>query len=50
MIFLQCLETLNLLAQKNIYHRDIKTKNLFLKNKNLKIGDFGVSKKLEEFK
>ena len=48
-------ETLRYLAQitlgvmamhaKNIFHRDIKTQNIFLtRNDILKIGDFGISK------
>lgn len=32
---------------KNILHRDIKTKNMFLKKNIIKLGDFGISKALE---
>ena len=32
------------MKSKGIFHRDIKCKNILIKNKNLKITDFGVSK------
>ena len=32
------------MKKKNIFHRDIKTKNLLLKNGEIKIADFNVSK------
>ena len=31
---------------KNIIHRDLKPENIFLKNVQLKIGDFGIAKKI----
>jgi NIMA (never in mitosis gene a)-related kinase len=34
---------------RRIVHRDIKTANIFLnKNKEIKIGDFGISKSLDQ--
>ena len=40
---------LNLDLLRRIVHRDIKTANIFLnKNKELKIGDFGISKSLDQ--
>lgn len=39
----------NLSIERRIVHRDIKTANIFLnKNKELKIGDFGISKSLDQ--
>lgn len=34
------------LHSKQILHRDVKTQNIFIKNGVLKLGDFGISKKL----
>ena len=43
-IFLQCMEGLCYIHQKNIIHRDIKPKNILIDNNMIiKIGDFGVS-------
>ena len=43
-IFLQCMEGLCYIHHKNIIHRDIKPKNIFIDNNMIiKIGDFGVS-------
>ena len=41
--------TLSLLAlhSKQILHRDVKTLNIFIKEDVLKLGDFGISKALE---
>jgi serine/threonine protein kinase len=35
------------LHSKQILHRDIKTQNIFIKNGVLKLGDFGISKALD---
>ena len=45
-IIYQLCDGLDFLHKNNIIHRDIKPKNIFIKNKNLiKIGDFGLSRK-----
>ena len=33
---------------KRIIHRDLKTSNILIRNDNIKIGDFGCSKDIEE--
>ena len=38
--------SLLLLHSKAILHRDVKTQNIFIKNRVLKLGDFGISKAL----
>ncbi|XP_063801579.1 serine/threonine-protein kinase Nek11-like isoform X2 [Pseudophryne corroboree] len=42
--FIQLLLGVNYLHERSVMHRDLKTKNIFLKNGTLKIGDFGVSR------
>ncbi|XP_018412817.1 PREDICTED: uncharacterized protein LOC108787703 [Nanorana parkeri] len=44
--FIQLLLGVNYLHERLVMHRDLKTKNIFLKNGTLKIGDFGVSRVL----
>ena len=40
----EILEGIKYIHDNNIIHRDIKPKNLFIKNGVLKIGDFGLCK------
>ena len=50
-ILLQSMNALSYIHQKKIIHRDIKPANLFMtNNKTIKIGDFGVSAKMESLK
>uniref|UniRef100_A0A8C5R3X8 non-specific serine/threonine protein kinase n=1 Tax=Leptobrachium leishanense TaxID=445787 RepID=A0A8C5R3X8_9ANUR len=42
--FIQLLLGVSYLHERLVLHRDLKTKNLFLKNGTVKIGDFGVSR------
>uniref|UniRef100_A0A6I8N5T9 Serine/threonine-protein kinase Nek11 n=1 Tax=Ornithorhynchus anatinus TaxID=9258 RepID=A0A6I8N5T9_ORNAN len=44
--FIQLLLGVNYMHERRILHRDLKAKNMFLKNNLLKIGDFGVSRLL----
>ncbi|NWX07520.1 NEK11 kinase, partial [Caloenas nicobarica] len=44
--FMQLLLGVNYMHERQILHRDLKAKNIFLKNNLLKIGDFGVSRLL----
>ncbi|NP_001072436.1 serine/threonine-protein kinase Nek11 [Xenopus tropicalis] len=44
--FIQLLLGVNYMHVRRILHRDLKAKNIFLKNNLLKIGDFGVSRLL----
>ena len=47
-ILLQCMNALSYIHKKKIIHRDIKPANLFMTNdKTIKIGDFGVSAKVQ---
>lgn len=43
----QILFGVEYLHKNNIIHRDLKPDNIFIKNKIIKIGDFGLSKKLK---
>ena len=50
-ILLQSMNALSYIHSKNIIHRDIKPANLFMTNeKTIKIGDFGVSAKMESLR
>lgn len=42
----QILLSLEYIHSSKIVHRDIKTQNLFIKNNRLILGDFGISKQL----
>ncbi|XP_048366430.1 serine/threonine-protein kinase Nek11-like [Sphaerodactylus townsendi] len=44
--FIQLLLGVNYMHERRILHRDLKAKNIFLKNNLIKIGDFGVSRLL----
>ncbi|XP_062070765.1 serine/threonine-protein kinase Nek11 [Lepus europaeus] len=44
--FIQLLLGVDYMHERRILHRDLKSKNIFLKNNRLKIGDFGVSRLL----
>ena len=47
-LFLQCSSALTYIHSKNIIHRDLKPENLLLDNNMyLKIGDFGISRKVQ---
>ena len=47
-LFLQCSSALTYIHSQNIIHRDLKPENLLLDNNMyLKIGDFGVSRKVQ---
>ncbi len=41
---MQLLSAVNFLHSRRVLHRDLKARNVFLKNESIKIGDFGISK------
>ena len=46
--FIQILFGISVLHSKKVLHRDLKSANIFLtSNKTIKIGDFGISKVLD---
>eukprot|EP00111_Clytia_hemisphaerica_P019457 TCONS_00057400-protein len=45
--FVQLIVAVQYIHQRRILHRDLKTRNIFLKNNIVKIGDFGISRILE---
>ena len=50
-ILLQSMNALSYIHSKKVIHRDIKPENLFMTNeKTIKLGDFGVSAKMESLK
>jgi NIMA (never in mitosis gene a)-related kinase 11 len=42
--FVQLLSAVNYMHSRRVLHRDLKARNIFLKNETIKIGDFGISR------
>lgn len=42
--FIQLVLAVKFMHEKKILHRDLKTRNIFLKNNFIKLGDFGISR------
>merc|ERR1712154_229506 len=45
-LFVQIALALHFIHNRNILHRDLKAQNIFVKDGQLKLGDFGISKEL----
>eukprot|EP01083_Nonionella_stella_P086476 240295_1 len=45
-LFVQIALAMHFVHKRNILHRDLKAQNIFVKNGQLKLGDFGISKVL----
>ncbi len=43
----QLLSAVNYMHSRRVLHRDLKARNIFLKNEIIKIGDFGISRILQ---
>lgn len=42
--FVQLTNAVRYIHERRILHRDLKTRNIFLKNNHIKLGDFGISR------